>query len=393
MSVNISLGAGPKIKIDLVEGDLRLVGWDNGDVLVKIADEESLTSQQDGDNNLILSCIDDLSLNVPKDAAVTIIKVNGDLSIRGLTGKLDLDFINGDVSIRDAGQVSIGTIESDFSLRTAKGDVHVKSVGGDASLRDVDGSIKLDSVSDDLAIRGIGGNLKVDVDDDVVVHLEPKPDQEYSVVAGDDIMLVLPEDANATLNISGDRISMNFPDVELDDSTSQVVTLGDGAAKINLNASSRVLVSTLEGAAKSADEFGAFTGVMFDLGDWGRDFGERWSEWGQDFGERMGDWGQDFGERISRKAHESAERAARKAEAAARRMERHAERQARHARKAARKGAKFSWTIDSSKFPPAPKPIEPVSDEERMTILRMLAEKKITSEQAEELLNSLEGGK
>ena len=35
---------------------------------------------------------------------------------------------------------------------------------------------------------------------------------------------------------------------------------------------------------------------------------------------------------------------------------------------------------------------EPVSDEERMTILKMLQEKKITSEQADKLLAALEGG-
>jgi hypothetical protein len=34
-----------------------------------------------------------------------------------------------------------------------------------------------------------------------------------------------------------------------------------------------------------------------------------------------------------------------------------------------------------------------VADEERMAILKMLQEKKITSEQAEQLLNALEGGK
>jgi hypothetical protein len=34
----------------------------------------------------------------------------------------------------------------------------------------------------------------------------------------------------------------------------------------------------------------------------------------------------------------------------------------------------------------------PVSDEERMTILKMLQEKKITSEEADKLLVALEGG-
>jgi hypothetical protein len=36
---------------------------------------------------------------------------------------------------------------------------------------------------------------------------------------------------------------------------------------------------------------------------------------------------------------------------------------------------------------------EPVSEEERMAILKMLQEKKITAEQAEQLLQALEGGK
>ena len=35
---------------------------------------------------------------------------------------------------------------------------------------------------------------------------------------------------------------------------------------------------------------------------------------------------------------------------------------------------------------------QPVSDEERMAILKMLQEKKITSEEADKLLTALEGG-
>ena len=263
MPERLAVGSEPQINIESVEGDLRLVGWDNDEILAK-TDEDAISLQQNGDE-VSISCQDDLAINVPKNSKVHIVTVNGDMSVRGLAGEFEADIVNGDVAIRDAGTVTLGAVESDFSLRGAKGDVHVKSVGGDASLREVNGSLTLDFVSDDLAVRGVGGNLKVDVDADVVVHLEPKPGQEYSVVAGEDIMLVLPEDANATLNLSGDDISINFPGVELDDSTSQVVTLGDGAAKINLNAGSRVLVSTSKGAAESADEHGNFAGMMFDL--------------------------------------------------------------------------------------------------------------------------------
>jgi hypothetical protein len=286
------------------------------------------------------------------------------MSVRGLSGEFEADVVKGDVAIRDAGKVTLGAVESDFSLRGAKGDVRVKSVGGDASLRDVNGSLTLDSVSDDLSVRGVGGNLKVDVDADVVVHLEPKPNQEYSVVAGDDIMLVLPEDANATLTLNAERIAVNFPGVEVDDEPSKVVMLGDGAAKISLDAGSRMLVTSTKGAADSADEFGNFAGMMFDWGSWGREVGHDW-----------GNIGRNMGERISRQAEEAARRA---------------ERKVRHA--VGRRNARMKWTWDLENMSKAPKR-EPVSDKERMTILKMLAEKKITSEQAEELLSALEGGK
>ena len=362
MSNQLAVGSDPQVKIESVKGDVRLVGWDNDEILAKI-DDDAISLQQDEDA-VSISCQDDLAINVPRNSRVHIQAVNGDMSVRGLAGTFEADVVNGDVTIRDAGTVTLGTVESDFNLRDAKGDVRVKSVGGDASLREVNGSLTLDSVSDDLALRGVGGNLKVDVDADVVVHLDPKPDQEYSVTAGDDIMLVLPEDANATLSLNADRMSVNFPGVELEDSTSQVVTLGEGAAKVSLNAGSRLLVSTSKGAAKSADEFGNFAGMMFDWGSWGREIGQEWEDIGRE-------WGGHF----SRQAQDAAQRVERKI--------RHA---ARH------RNARMKWTWDLESMPKAPKR-EPVSEEERMTILRMLAEKKITAEQADELLSALEGGK
>lgn len=377
MSKRIALSPESRIRIESVSGDLRLVGWDNDEILVKPGDEQALTLQQDGDL-VSITCHDDLSLNVPQDANFHIQSVEGDMSVRNLTGMLDVDTVNGDVALREVGKVVIGTVESDFSLRGAKGDVHVKSIGGDASLREVDGSLMLDSISDDLAVRGVGGNLNVNVDEDVVVHLDPKPGQEYYVLAGDDILVVLPPDANATLTLHGDNINVDWPGVEPEDTISRTVVLGEGAAKINLNAGGDLVVTSRPDAAESASEYGNFAGMMFDWGSWGREIGQNW-----------GEIGREVGERVSKRAQDAAERAARKAEAAARRAERQLERQ--FGKHAGRRGVRFSSSWDSSQMSKASK-ADPVSDEERMTILRMLAEKKINSEEAEKLLSALEGG-
>ena len=313
MSKTISAGKTPKIKVDSVGGDLSVVGWD-GEILVK-GDEEEITLEQK-DEEILLSCNGDLALRVPKEATFEFGNVGGDASIRGVQGNIDLTNIGGDLSIRDAGSITIGNIGADFSLRNAKGDLHIKTAGGDVSIREVEGNVTLDSVGDDLALRGAHGDVKVNVGEDVIVYLDPKADGGYSVVAGDDILLVLPEGANATLTMQGDRIDVELPGVEPDrNATERVIVVGDGSAKISLSAGGDVRVSNQQDAAEHAEEFGNFAGINFDFSDFGQ-LGERISR---------------QVERATARASQRAAEAGRRAEEAVRRAERQAARHTRHA--------------------------------------------------------------
>lgn len=380
MSKIISAGKSPTIKIEAIDGDLSVVGWDTEDILIK-ADEDLLTVQQTGEE-VTLSCTDDVSLRIPKDAALLIRRIGGDASLRGVIGNIEIKEIDSDLSIREADSVTIETIKSDFSLRGAKGNLYVKSVGGDVSIREVEGNVTLDSVADDLALRGARGNIKVNVGEDVVVYLEPRADGVYSVIAGDDILLVLPSDANATLNLHGDKIDVDWPGIENEeDVIERGVTLGDGSANITLNAGGDIRVTNNVDAGNSAEDFGNFAGLNFD-----------WSG----FGERISRQVERATGQAARRAEEAARRAERLASEAARRAERHAERQARRW-KGNVKAGRWNWDFGPGQggapTPPPPPGSEPVAEEERMAVLKMLAEKKITAEQAEQLLNALEGGK
>ncbi len=366
MSRIISAGKTPSIKIEAIDGDLSVVGWDGEDILIK-TDEDELTLQHNGET-VSFSCTDDVSLRVPRDASLSIERVGGDMALRGVLGSIKINEIDNDLSMRDVANVSIETIKADFSLRGAKGNLAVKSVGGDVSIRDVEGNIALDSVADDLALRGARGNVKVNVGEDVVVYLEPKADSAYSITAGDDILLVLKPTANVTLSMNGDEIDVDWPGIEnQDDITERVLVLGDGSSKISLNAGGDIRVTSDAEAGNSAEDFGNFAGMNFD-----------WSG---------------FGERISRQVEQATARAAKRAEEAARRVERHAK---RHAGRWGGnvKAGRWNWEMGPKgvPIPPSP-PSEPVAEEERLAVLKMLAEKKITAEQAEQLLSALEGGK
>jgi hypothetical protein len=366
MSRIISAGRNPRINIEAIDGDLSVVGWDGEDILIK-TDEDELTLEQHGDA-VSFSCTDDVSLRIPRDASLFIERIGGDMALRGVMGSVEIKEIDNDLSMREVGSVAIDTIKADFSLRGAKGNIYVKSVGGDVSVRDVEGNITFDSVADDMALRGGRGNVKVNVGEDVVVYLEPKADGAYSITAGDDILLVLRPNANATLSMNGEEIDVDWPGVEnQEDVTERVLVLGDGSAKVSLHAGGDIRVTNNAEAGSSAEDFGNFAGLNFD-----------WSG---------------FGERISRQVEQATARAAKRAEEAARRVERHAERHARRWRGNVKVG-RWNWEMGPGGIPTPPTPpSEPVAEEERMAVLKMLAEKKITAEQAEQLLNALEGGK
>src|SRR5215212_2210947 len=357
MSRIISAGKTPKIRIESIDGDLSVVGWDGEDILIKTDEDELTLDEKQNENEVTFSCTDDVSLRIPRDASLFIERVGGDMALRGVLGSIKINEIDNDLSMRDVGTVAIETISADFSLRGAKGNLSVKSVGGDVSIRDVEGNIALDSVADDLALRGARGNIKVNVGEDVVVYLEPKADGVYSVIAGDDILLVLPSDANATLDLRADQIDIAWPGIEIkEDVIERVVTLGDGFAKITLNAGGDIRVTNDVNAGNSAEEFGNFAGMNFD-----------WSG----FGERISRQVERATGQAARRVEEAARRTERLAGEAARRAERHAERRAGRWRGNVKAGP-WNWEMGPNGVPAPPSPSsEPVAEEERIAILKM----------------------
>jgi len=358
MSKTISAGRTPKIVIENIAGDLSLVGWEGDDILLKGNDDE-LQFNQNGEM-LNITCQDDLSLRVPKASSIFIRKVAGDASIRGVMGGIELLEIEGDLSIRDVDSVAIGTVHSDFSLRGAKGHLSVKSAHSDVSIRDVDGNVVLESVADDLALRDVRGNISANVAEDVVIYLNPQAGNVCSVNAGDDILLVMPPKSNATLTLTADEIDIEWKGIANDeDATTRVVTIGDGSSIVTLKAGGNIRVTNKADAGDTAEDFGNFAGVGVD-----------WSG---------------FGERISRQTER---RAAKQVDEAVRRATERVNR--RGAPKVNVGVGRWSWDLSPKGVPMPPK--SQATDEERMTILKMLQEKKITAEDAENLLAALEGG-
>lgn len=343
---------GFKIVLPSAPGDLRLTGWDRDEVSAK-TDGDVLDLSLNGET-VTITCDDDLLLNVPRVAPVQVDRAAGDVEVRLVAGALSFGEVDGDLALRDVGSVTIGSVSGDVSLRGCTGGCNASQIESDASIRDVRGSLNLEAVTGDLFVRGVTGSVRARVEDDAALYLEPQEGSAVDVTCEGDILLHLPANTNANLSLSADNpdnISVQFPGAIASGKNPRSVILGNGSAvSIKLTAEGDISVTSDAKDWESAAEF---------------DFGSNWP------------LPEDFNERINR----TVERAARTAEAAARRAEQRVRQQPR----------RFSFNWAPPGRVPTP-PTEPVSDEERMTILRMLQEKKISAEEAEKLLSALEGG-
>jgi hypothetical protein len=363
------------VKVDNVDGDLQVVGWDRDEITAKTDGDTVDLRNQDG--NVSLGCDGDAILYLPRDASLEVQNISGDADIRGLTGGLKIANIAGDLQLHNVGAVSLENVAGDLRLRVCDGDFSARSVSADVSLRDVRGGVSLDNVGADFYLRELTGNLSANVGADAVLYLQPAPEGVYNVSAGADILLRLPAQPDAEFDLaagSDESIRIDLPEAASTvTGPAYKLKLGQGSAKFRLTAGGDVVVTSRAREWESAAEF--------DRSSRGEGYGPHFH------GSPLPP---DFSERISRTVEAATRRAQLKTEHAMRRAEekmRASERRSMHMGVAAGR-----WSASGDRpIPPTPPRNEQVSDEERLTILRMLQEKKISREEAEKLLAALEG--
>ena len=204
------------------QDDLVVRGSERADLSVACDEEPSL---QTTDAGALLRLADDAEVEVPAQLALLIAQVGDDLSLRSLQGQVRVEAAPDDVSIKHCGQVTLGRVQGDLSAQEVQrleaasvdddvsvrnvqavalgavggdlsisqaGTVAVESVGGDAALTNIQGDVEIESVAKDLTASNVGGALHVAaVGSDAVIRGRATPGQQIHVRAWDSVTLVL----------------------------------------------------------------------------------------------------------------------------------------------------------------------------------------------------------
>jgi hypothetical protein len=366
-NANYTTSTTPQLTITC-HADLQIVGTADNVVLIDIEDDSPASRVERQDDVVKITAMADCDISCPIGTALTIEHVSGDVRVTQVTGPLTINAINGDAALHDVGSTVIKTVQGDLSVRDTGGDVQIDVVRGDAKLKRVGGSVAINKVAGDLVATDLDGGLAVNnVGGDASIETELHAGQLYVAKAsGDVVFRVDGGGGQFTVNCKGDlrvRLPMtNWTGNE----RSATGTYGDGSSQVTLMANGDLLV--LPGKAGTpwdADQISEQVETMIESAM--SQFETQMSKVQRDLEQRFG--------QMDKQTEKAAERAARSAD--------------RAKRKAERAAGSWSFSFGRPPFPPTP-PSEPVSDQERLLILKMVEEGKINVDQAAQLLSALE---
>ncbi len=374
----------PHIEISDCLGDMVIRGGDERRVSLRSRGQgEDVEFQQAHEDKLTLSSRADCTLTCPRGATVAIQAVHGNLKIKGVTGTLSIGNVHGDVVLHHAGPSTLEQIHGDLNAYQVTGDLNVRHLSGDAKVRDVDGALNVKQVGSDLKANGIvGGMIAEMVGADVLLGPPFSPGAVYRVQAGSDLRVRIPGEANLRLALrAGGHVRSRIPDLTLKKVDGEMTgVLGDGSATLEALVGGGVSLQLLDAEAGIGDDISFdFVADLEGLGvQIEASIAEAMAEMETRLHESLGRFSSG---RTSTKIEQAKEQALRKAERAA-------ERAAEQARLRAERAQRRWQRVSGERSGPKP---DPVSEEERMRILRMVENGDITPEQAAELLAALEG--
>lgn len=406
----------PEITLEAT-GDVRVHGADRAEVYAECKGHLNLQAAPDA-AWVRLQAADDISLRVPAQARLTLAQVAGDLRLKDLLTPLQLARIAGDVVLRQTGPVELGHIGGDVSAKKVDGALTLNFVGGDVSVRGINGPLTVTKAGGDVTARDLNGSVTLTAGGDVRLSLTPTAGLTYTCTAGGDLTARIAVGASVTIlaDCQGD-LTVDIPGAVItEESDHTLIVLKDGAARLMLKSGSDMALSDAtfdDGGADFSDRLTSDLGARLEeslrasmrgLDTAGA--GLRFTPGPEEIGPITTE-AQRAAEQIAeatRRAEERIEAIRRKAEAkteaAARRAERVSEREAQRDARRTRQ-FRFSLQFDPARpprppMPPTPPtpptpPASPISEQERLTILKMLEQGKITVQQAETLLAALEG--
>lgn len=409
----------PEVILEEIHGNLQVKGWERTEVLVK-ASGNNIHLLEKGPDIVRIQADSDCIVRLPNEATLKIGKVHGNARIKFLAGNLMGEQIHGSLVMRYIGKAKLDSVHGDLLAKQVLGDLSFEQVNGNAVIRDVQGDCSIGLVEGNLELRDVEGNLEITTAGNARAQLNLLAGDHYQIKANGNLHCRLAEINNARVELysKASEILVKLPEERkiLHEKQHNFV-LGEGNVLLKLEADGNLSFVSQEIES-------------FDMDDVEAEFAEAFAGFSEEFSQhiteqiesqlethmevlnnhmgkihdslsqaglsqaeidRIMQQARQSGEQATVRSQEKIRRAQEKLERKLATAQHKAELKARAAERRAQSQRKRTWSYDWTSPKEEPSTEKEVSSEERLIILRMLADKKISLDEAESLLNALEG--
>ncbi|HEX7938028.1 MAG TPA: DUF4097 family beta strand repeat-containing protein [Gemmatimonadaceae bacterium] len=150
------------VSLTLYQGEIIVTAWNRDEVRVRARAERNGIRMEASPSRLTLELQRPRSgdtrfeVTVPIGVKVVARSQQGDISITGTRGGVELNSWGGDIRVEDVTDMTdITTLSGDITARGLSGHVEVRTTSGSVTLSDVKGDIEAASVSGDIDLKGI----------------------------------------------------------------------------------------------------------------------------------------------------------------------------------------------------------------------------------------------
>jgi len=386
-------------------GGIKIQGVEAKEIVCDINAPDLVTMVEE-DGHVYITVNSSCSMTVPVNASFEIEKGMGSIKISGVQNKIMIAKVLGNLVLKDVAEVAVEKIGGNFSLLQAAGSVIVEKVGGNLVLSGLDsfrgekigGSCKVKDIRGDFILEKMGGGFKGQ-NINGTLRLE-RLGGSFSAR-----QVSLAGDLHAGGDVRLKDFNLASSHVEVKAGGGIYLDIGEGFpdTRFEMRTGARnIRVKVREDNLKIGDTHFEYSmgspGHTMELAAGGSIALNETTELDEEI---VGDLSESFvyeeshlSELIQERIDSATRRAENKVKAAEIRLDQIRERVEKH------RGFNINVDFGSGEPPDRPEqPVPPVSrpagkkgasDEERLMILKMLQEKKITVDEAETLFKALE---
>ncbi|MEN6436400.1 MAG: hypothetical protein ABFD58_11375 [Anaerolineaceae bacterium] len=364
--------------------DLNISGWDQN-IFEIVGDPAGIQIIAD-DKTTRLTSVDDCDIRVPMHYSVHIEKASGDTWLNDLLGEVKVDKVHGDFSAARIANIAIEKVGGDCSLEEIATPLTCRQIGGDLICSSLAGGLTEASAGGDAKLLNVYGGVRLNAGGDISIGMSDSLGEPVVLRAGGDVVVSIPPSSGWSFDLTsgGNDIRLDLAGKkERIDDWAVLRTEGDGKSPLRVKAGGDIRITDIP---LSTEKFQQRAEKMESHRSHVLSIQIPHIQTVIDNAEISAD----LADRIARKTEAAVRKAEDRIDAAMRKIDQHG----------SSSRVEYVNSSDNASIPSpdgekeagttVEKPVSHITEEEKLVVLRMLQDNKLTVEEADRLLDALE---